>query len=271
MAAVEIKSFAESLLAAPTLAAKLAPPPPDLTDEQPGSPYRLRSTRPPELAILPRRKVKVPPLAGVGDPAQRGRILHALANHELQAAELFAWALLAFPTAPLGFRCGLVALCADEQRHCRMYLGRLGAHGVELGDYPVTGHFWHKIESLKTPLEFVCAMGLTFENANLDFCRDYARAARAAGDVDTAAVLDAVHRDEIGHVRFAWDWLARFKEPTTSPWDAYLAHIAWPLGPARARGKRFDAASRRAAGFDEDFIARLAATEAKRPGGAPRF
>jgi IS4 transposase len=25
------------------------------------------------------------------DPAQRARILHALANHELQAAELFAW------------------------------------------------------------------------------------------------------------------------------------------------------------------------------------
>jgi len=30
---------------------------------------------------------------------QRALILHALANHELQAIELFAWALLAFTDA----------------------------------------------------------------------------------------------------------------------------------------------------------------------------
>ena len=40
-------------------------------------------------------------------------------------------------------------------------------------------------------------MGLTFENANLDFAGDYAAAARACGDDATAAVLDQVHADEI--------------------------------------------------------------------------
>ena len=45
-------------------------------------------------------------------------------------------------------------------------------------------------------------MGLTFENANLDFAGDYARAARACGDVATADALDQVHADEIRHVHF---------------------------------------------------------------------
>ena len=57
--------------------------------------------RPAELAIVPGRHARVPPLAGMRDPAQRARILHALANHELQAIELFAWAVLAYPDAPL--------------------------------------------------------------------------------------------------------------------------------------------------------------------------
>ena len=64
----------------------------------------------------------MPPIAGMRDPAQRARILHALANHELQAIELFAWALLAFPDAPLAFRRGLVAILADEQRHLALYM-----------------------------------------------------------------------------------------------------------------------------------------------------
>ena len=123
----------------------------------------------------------MPPIAGMRDPAQRVRILHALANHELQAIELFAWALLAFPDAPLAFRRGLVAILADEQRHLALYTERLAALGTGFGDQPVTGHFWNKLDHLADPLAFVCAMGLTFENANLDFAGDYARAAHACG------------------------------------------------------------------------------------------
>src|SRR2546430_2292140 len=71
--------------------------------------------RPTELAIVAGRQARVPPVAGMRDPAQRARILHALANHELQAIELFAWAVLAYPDTPVAFRRGLVAILADEQ------------------------------------------------------------------------------------------------------------------------------------------------------------
>jgi uncharacterized ferritin-like protein (DUF455 family) len=228
-----------------------------------------RPGRPPALAIVPGRRARVPPIAGMRDPDQRARILHALANHELQAIELFAWALLAFPDAPLAFRRGLVAILADEQRHFALYAERLAAFGARFGDHPVTGHFWNKLDHFGSPLEFACAMGLTFEHANLDLAGDYAAAARAAGDDATADAIDRVHADEIRHVRFAWIWLKRFARGA-DPWTAYLAHVRWPLGPARARGRTLDRDARKRAGITDAFVEALARVTPTRPSGAAR-
>jgi uncharacterized ferritin-like protein (DUF455 family) len=256
---MEIRDFALRVLTAEDLDVKLAPPPvpvAELSDDAPGRACRARGPgRPPELAI--RAGVKIPALAGMADPAQRPRILHGLANHELQAAELFAWALLAFPDAPPPFRRGLAAILAEEQRHTRMYRARLEAAGAALGDFPVHGYFWAKAGSFHAPLDFVCAMSLTFENANLDHTVDYAAAARAAGDEKTAAVIDQVHADEIEHVRFGWRWLQLWKGEGESAWQAYARSLTWPLRPARAKGQRFHREGREAAGLDPKFIRKL--------------
>jgi uncharacterized ferritin-like protein (DUF455 family) len=265
-----VRDFALRIVAGETLTDKLVAPPRDLAlvDREP--PLRLAAPgRAPELRIVRGRDARVPPIAGMRDPAQRARIVHALANHELQAIELFAWALLAFPAAPLPFRRGLVAILADEQRHFALYVDRLAALRTRFGDHPVTGHFWNKLDHFATPLAFACAMGLTFEHANLDFASDYAGAARACGDAATAAAIDRVHADEIRHVRFAWTWLRRFA-PGVDPWQAYLANVRPPLGPARARGARLDRDARRRAGLSDAFVDELARITATRPSGAAR-
>ena len=266
-----IRDYALGIVLGDTVAAKLAPPPPDvdLIDRDPA--VRIAAPgRPAELAIASARRVKTPPIAGMRDPAQRARIIHALANHELQAIELFAWALLAYPDAPLAFRRGLVAILAEEQLHFGLYVARLDALGVQFGDIAVTGHFWNQLEPLAGPLEFACAMGLTFEQANLDFAGDYAAAARACGDVATADVLDRVHADEIGHVHFGWVWMNRLAAQGRDPWQVYIAHVKPPLGPHRARGARLDRDARKRAGISDAFIAELDAIGAKRPSGEPR-
>ena len=267
---MDVRQYASGIVTSDTLAGKLVPPPDDLALDDAREPLRLTAPgRPASLSIIEGRNAKVPSIAGMRDPAQRARILHALANHELQAIELFAWALLAFPDAPLAFRRGLLAILADEQRHLGLYIDRLTAHGVAFGDHPVTGHFWNKLDHLATPLAFVCAMGLTFENANLDFAGEYAAAARTCGDVATADALDRVHTDEIAHVHFGYVWLRRLSNDDDA-WRAYNANVKFPLGPRRARGATFDREARRRAGFDEAFIDALAATEPKRPSGEPR-
>jgi uncharacterized ferritin-like protein (DUF455 family) len=266
---VQVREYALRVVTGDALADKLAPPPDelDVIDREPA--LRLAAPgRPANLMIASSRDVKIPPIGGMRDPQQRARILHALANHELQAIELFAWALLAYPAAPEAFRRGLVAILADEQRHFQLYADRLAAHGVTFGDHGVTGHFWNKLDHLAGPLEFVCAMALTFENANLDFAGEYARAC-ATCDPATASVLERVHADEIRHVHFGWIWLRRLS-PDADPWQAYLANVRFPLGPARARGASFDRDARRRAGLDEAFISALEQTSPKRPSGQPR-
>jgi uncharacterized ferritin-like protein (DUF455 family) len=268
------RDHARAIVAGRSLDAKLAPPPEDLALDEPGASAPERPDapgRPAELAIMAGRDARVPPLAGMRDPRQRARILHALANHELQAIELFAWALLAFPDTPIAFRRGLLAILADEQRHFALYRDRLAALGARFGDHPVTGHFWNKLDHLATPLGFVCTMCLTFENANLDFAGDYAAAARACGDMATAAAIDRVHADEIRHVHFGWIWLRRLDDAAGDDmWQAYLRHVRPPLGPRRARGARFDREARRRAGLDDAFIDALASIEPTRPSGEPR-
>jgi uncharacterized ferritin-like protein (DUF455 family) len=255
---MELRDFARTVLETEDLAVKLAPPAEALTDEQPGPAYRAAGPgRPPELRLVEGLKVEVPSIQGMPDAAQRPRILHALANHELQAAELFAWALLAFPEAPPAFRRGLAGILQDEQRHTRMYIARLEDSGTRFGEFPVNFYFWNKAVHIHTPLDFICAMSLTFENANLDHTIEYERAARRAKDPKTAAVIQQVHKDEIEHVRFGWTWLHTWKDESESAWEVWQSHLTWPLRPFRARGTKFHRSGREAAGLDADFIRRL--------------
>ncbi|MEZ4402523.1 MAG: DUF455 family protein [Kofleriaceae bacterium] len=264
-------AYARRVVLSDDLAVKLAPPPAGCAVAADGqAPEWLAGPgRPPALTMRRGRDVSVPPIEGMRDPDQRARILHALGNHELQAAELFAWALCGFADQPRSFRTGLWKIMADEQRHARAYFARAQALGRGPLDCPVSGHFWNQRARLGTPLGFVCTMGLTFENANLDLAQAYAAAARAAGDPETAALLDEVAADEVDHVRFAATWVRKLA-PDRSQLATYLAEVTFPLGPSRARGVELDVAARRRAGLDEEFIAALAAAAPTRPGGGPR-
>ncbi len=256
---MEVRSFARHVIECDNLEEKLSGPKTPLTDNDPGTPLRIATPgRPSNLMIASAgQRTRVPSLAGMQHVGQRAKILHALANHELQAAELFAWALLAFPSAPVEFRSGLVRVLFDEQRHCRMYIARLNHFGRHLGDYPVTGYFWNKIEHVHTPIEFVCAMSLTFENANLDHSLEYAAAAEEADDAGSSALFQQIHADEIEHVRFGWTWLLRLKDRDRSPLDTYKENVAWPLRLSLARGTTFHSEGRRAAGLDDEFVEAL--------------
>ncbi len=187
----------------------------------------------------------------------RGRLLHYFANHELLAIETMSLTLLKFPDAPVEFRQGLFRTLQDEQRHLRSYIERMNAYGVGLGSVPLNLYFWQSLKSVRTPLEFVAGMSLTFEQANLDFAHEFSTFfEKELGDDSTAQLLREVHDDEVQHVAHGWKWFQAWKNPAAgSDYEAYQESLRFPLTPRRARGTRlFSADSRSQAGMNPDFI-----------------
>ncbi|MGH9887746.1 MAG: DUF455 family protein [bacterium] len=260
-----LRELCIQILACGELEAKLVPPLlPEarggglLPDAPVGDP--LVFERPARVAALALRSgsERLPRPVELGHPRARATCLARFAHHELMAVELFAWALLLWPDAPAELRRGFALALADEQRHCRMYLERLRAHGAELGDEPLSDYFWKHAEAIRAhprgPAAFLAAIGLTLEQANLDFTLLYADGFRRGGDEASARVAEVVHADEQRHVRLAAEWLARLAPAGEDEVAAYTAAVPFPLEASRAKGRRFSADARRAAGLSESLI-----------------
>lgn len=258
-----MREFCLRVLEAGDLESKLTPPAAIVFDRPPA---------PGGVATLPDRPSRGPGLTMRGqvdrlpkpgelrDPHARALCLARFAHHELMAVEMFAWAILRWPELPSRIQRGLLGVLRDEQRHCRLYLARLSVHGSRLEHHVLSDYFWKHVPAISSsaagPAAFFAAMGLTFEQGNLDFAPLYRDAFREAGDPDSADVCERVHQDEIEHVRFAVDALRELSDSPDAARDIELYERAtpFPLSAARAKGRRFDAGARRQAGLGEAFI-----------------
>jgi uncharacterized ferritin-like protein (DUF455 family) len=208
--------------------------------------------RPSEWSVT-RRAEKAAKAGALGRVEERVRMLHVFAHHELQAAELFAWALLAFPGTPRAFRAGLVALCEEELRHCRAYVRRIEELGGKFGQHSLRDWFWERVGGVQTPLEFVALQGVGLEGANLEHAARWAKLFRAAGDEASAQLIDTVEREEVGHVAFACKWFGRLSGEALT-FERWAAALPSPLTPALFHGTPLNFAARRRAGLDEAFL-----------------
>jgi uncharacterized ferritin-like protein (DUF455 family) len=256
-----VEAWAWDLVQATSLAGKVAPPPPPDVWEQAAPVRRLTAPgRPGELRIV----AKAAKTRGLATTTGRARALHTFFHHELQAAELMAWAVLAFPATPLEFRRGLVRIARDEVRHMRMYAAQIERLGHAIGDFTVRDWFWDRVPHCPTPASFVATMGLGFESANLEHAQTFAARFREAGDEEGARVQEVVGREEIAHVRFGATWFATFTGGLT--FDAWTAALPPPLSPLLMRGRPIRRDLRAEAGFPTAFLDRLEAWQPDAPG-----
>lgn len=256
---MEIQEFAARIFEGDRLEDKLFAPEGGiraLTDEYPGKPVSWHEPgRSGQLLVAKDvRHKRLPRPGSFHDPVMRVRCLHTFANHELMALEMMAWALLAFPDAPRAFRIGLLKIVEDEQEHFRMYSDHIASMGTRFGELPINDHFWRIAPEIDSPAAWVCAMHLTFEQSNLDHAPFYRDGFEAVGAEESANLMQKIVEDEIMHVRFGGHWLRKYKLPEQSLFDAFLQHLGINNPPHRARGTHFNAAARREAGLDEEFI-----------------
>ena len=261
--AASIRQFCLRILDSGDLATKLLPPRDAsgklLCDRAPGAPEtRLSPARDPELSLGDGAE-KLPRPGQLGDREARATCLARFAHHELMAVELFAWALLRWPDLPEDLRRLWLITLSEEQLHCQLYLDRLAAHGSDLSRHSRSDYFWKQRpvieQSPHGPKAFLSAMGLTLEQANLDFTLVYRDGFREGGDEESAQICQRVHDDEIIHVQRALEWLMRLSpEHENDDISAYEQTVPFPLAASRAKGRRFSAAARRSAGLSEPFI-----------------
>jgi len=252
---MELREWAELILSADNLADKLLEPG-ILTDNFPGSSiFWKEPSRPSNMQFKSHtRRDKLPKLKDLSKPDNRAACLHRFAGHELLAVEIMAYALLAFPDTPKHFRKGLANTLREEQEHVRLYIQQLNELGMAFGDLPLYKHFWAYTPYMRTPQEYIGAMSLTFEMANLDFAPLYGAAFFENGDFKSAELMKRILKDEIAHVSFGWNWLKKLKDPGLSQWDAWVASLPSNLPPTRSMGPVFQREHRINAGVTEDWL-----------------
>lgn len=255
---MQIQDIAERLLLGERLEDKLFPIK-EIQDSQtpwtqalpsfPGRPYELRLDK--------NKSTPFPKPSELNDERKRAFILHFFANHELLAIELMALALLKFPQAPRAFRKGIVQTITEEQEHMKLYMERMKELKVELGEISVNDFFWRSMREMKTPMEYITQMSLTFEQANLDFSLYYQQLMKQLGDEKTSSLLRQVFVDELSHVKFGFQWFKKWSDPQLSQWQNYCENLKFPITPMRAKGNVFHKNLREKLGFDDDYTRRL--------------
>jgi uncharacterized ferritin-like protein (DUF455 family) len=246
------------------LDAKLAPPPVPSRWEAAAPARRIeRPGRPAALTLSP-HAMKTPGPEALRAPPRRAQLVHTFLHHELQAAELMCWALLAFPDSPRAFRGGLAHIALDEVRHMGLYRDYLASLGHRFGDFPVRDWFWERVPASLTPSHFVAVLGVGFEGANLDHTARFAERFRAIGDEAGARLQEQVGAEEIPHVRFALRWLRRWTR--TEEFASWVEHLPAPLSPILMRGKPLNRESRLRSGFSEPFLDELSRWSERAPG-----
>jgi uncharacterized ferritin-like protein (DUF455 family) len=257
-----VESWARAYVEATTYAAKLAPPPPPRLFDETSAAVRLAGPgRGPEFLVQGHGE-KSSGGSALRSPLRRARLVHTFLHHELGAAELMAWALLAFPDAPEPLRRGLVRILLDEVRHMNLYADYLAAQGYRPGSFPVRDWFWERIPSVPDIVGFLATMGIGFEGANLDHAARFAERFRSAGDEAGAALCERVGLEEVPHVAFALGWFKRLSPRVAAGeplFEAFRASLPPPLSPTVMRFVPTSRTERLRAGLDDAFVDALEA------------
>jgi uncharacterized ferritin-like protein (DUF455 family) len=252
-----IEAWALDYIRSTSLEDKLAPKPRPRQFAAQAAAVRHNSPgRPAELSVTTRAR-KTRKGGALAAPARRAELLARFFGHELQAAELFAWAILAFPNTPESFRRGLCHIMDEEIRHMNMYAEELARLGAYLGEFPQRDWFWERVPTVTSASSFVAVMSIGFEGGNLDHGARFEAQFQAAGDAQAARTIAAVHAEEIRHVRFGAHWFPRLSDADDVVFETWRNALPAPLSPILMKGAPIDRKSRANAGLTDVFIDEL--------------
>ncbi|MFB2553251.1 ferritin-like domain-containing protein [Ensifer soli] len=170
------------------------------------APLPDRPGRPARPELVPPTRVEHRSLVST-----KGRIalLHAIAHIELNAVDLALDIVARFAgmSVPHSFFDGWMQVAFEEAKHFRLVRGRLRALGADYGDLPAHDGLWQAAHDTRNDLTArLAVVPLILEARGLDVTPALQAKMRAAGDIDSAAILDIIYEDEKGHVAVGAKW-----------------------------------------------------------------
>jgi uncharacterized ferritin-like protein (DUF455 family) len=208
-----------------------------------GIPARPELVRPRELAHR-----------GPGTANRRVVLFHAIAHIEFTAINLALDHAVRFRGLPPGYYADWLRIAVEEVDHFEMVRGYLRKLGADYGDFPAHGGLWAVArETADDPLTRMALVPRCLEARGLDVNPGIQAKLREQGEMEGAALLDPILRDEVGHVAAGDRWFRhlcaeRGLDPITTYRDLIARHFRGGLrGP-------FHLKARREAGFSEEEI-----------------
>ncbi len=188
----------------------------------------------------------------------RAMLVHALAHIEFNAVNLALDALWRFPRMPDAYYRDWLQVAKEEAYHFTLLADHLATLGHAYGDFTAHDSLWEMVENTKGDvLARMALVPRTLEARGLDAIPPLRKKVAQAGDLEAAAILDIILRDEVGHVEIGNRWYGFLCEARgldlRATYDALVIQYRAPVlkGP-------FNLEARRRAGFTEEELARFA-------------
>ncbi|MHA7833034.1 MAG: ferritin-like domain-containing protein [Algiphilus sp.] len=144
---------------------------------------------------------------GLGTPAGRVALLHAVAHIEFNAINLALDAILRFRGMPLAYYRDWWSVAQDEARHFQMLARRLQDYDAHYGDLPAHNGLWEMAEkTAHDPLHRMALVPRVLEARGLDVTPGMIQRLEQVGDQDSAAILGTILDEEVRHVAIGSHW-----------------------------------------------------------------
>jgi len=149
---------------------------------------------------LPRRRL--------GSDAGKRSFIHSIAHIEFNAIKLALDIAYRFKGLPAQFYRDWVYVANDECKHFEMLNNHLANYECVYGDLPSHDGLWSM--AVKTDEDILARLSLVpryLEARGLDVTPAMLQKLQAQKDTASAAILEVILEDEVGHVAFGTTWL----------------------------------------------------------------
>lgn len=213
----------------------------------------FRPARPDKPVLLPPGDV---PKRRLGSAQGRATLLHAVAHIEFNAIDLafdmaarFHGDIARSGLNPITFVQDWVRIGAEEAYHFELITARLDEYGLLYGDLPAHDGLWEAAERTAHDVAARLVIApMILEARGLDVTPGMIERLKTAGDVESAAALEIIYRDEIGHVAAGKRWFNAVCESRSAEPEAVFHEIKGKYFPGALKPP-FNHKARKAAGL----------------------